>query len=83
MLGAGYTLEMKLRNGDLTPTTPGTNRSDNLKLFVQDLFSDAFLVESFADRLVFGVPQSAVASLAECFTKLEKGKNNSTSKFYF
>ncbi|KOX68527.1 ATP-binding cassette sub-family A member 5 [Melipona quadrifasciata] len=38
------------------------------------LLGDATLEESFADRLVFAVPQHAVTSLAECFTQLEKAK---------
>lgn len=74
LYGAGYTLEMKLRGGDRTPTTPGSNRTDDLKDFVGELFPDAVLEESFADRLVFSVSQQAVTSLAECFSKLEKGK---------
>lgn len=75
LYGAGYTLEMKLRGGDRTPTTPGSNRTDDLKDFVGELFPDAVLEESFADRLVFSVSQQAVTSLADCFSKLEKGIN--------
>lgn len=73
LYGAGYTLEIKLLGGDCTPTTPSGDRITGLKDFVADLFPDAILEESFADRLVFGVPQHAVHSLAECFTHLEKG----------
>ncbi|EGI60698.1 ABC transporter A family member 4 [Acromyrmex echinatior] len=74
LYGAGYTLEMKLLGGDCTPTTPSGDRIAGLKEFVAGLFSDATLEESFADRLVFAVPQHAVTSLAECFTQLEKAK---------
>ncbi|XP_014224369.1 ATP-binding cassette sub-family A member 5-like isoform X2 [Trichogramma pretiosum] len=74
LYGAGYTLEMKLLGGDSTPTTPSGNRVELLKDFVTGLFHDATLEESFADRLVFGVPQHSVHSLAECFTQLEKAK---------
>ncbi|XP_046734287.1 cholesterol transporter ABCA5-like isoform X1 [Diprion similis] len=74
LYGAGYTLEMKLLGGDCTPTTPSGDRISGLKEFVAGLFPDATLEESFADRLVFGVPQHAVQSLAECFTQLEKAK---------
>ncbi|KZC11898.1 ATP-binding cassette sub-family A member 5 [Dufourea novaeangliae] len=74
LYGAGYTLEMKLLGGDCTPTTPSGDRITGLKEFVSSLFPDATLEESFADRLVFGVPQHAVNSLAECFTQLEKAK---------
>lgn len=74
LYGAGYTLEMKFRGGDRTPTTPGRNRTDELKNFVSELFPYAILEESFADRLVFSVSQQSVTSLADCFSKLEKGK---------
>lgn len=74
LYGAGYTLEMKLLGGDCTPTTPSGDRIAGLKEFVAGLFPDATLEESFADRLVFAVPQHAVNSLAECFTQLEKGE---------
>ncbi|XP_054008555.1 cholesterol transporter ABCA5-like isoform X2 [Hylaeus anthracinus] len=74
LYGAGYTLEMKLLGGDCTPTTPSGDRITGLKEFVSSLFPDASLEESFADRLVFGVPQHAVNSLAECFMQLEKAK---------
>lgn len=75
LYGAGYTLEMKLLGGgECTPTTPSNNRVNCLTEFVNNMFSnDVSLEESFADRLVFAVPQHAVHSLAECFTKLEKG----------
>lgn len=74
LYGAGYTLEMKLLGGDCTPTTPSGDRIAGLKEFVAGLFPDATLEESFADRLVFAVPQHAVNSLAECFIQLEKGE---------
>ncbi|XP_024942835.1 ATP-binding cassette sub-family A member 5 [Cephus cinctus] len=74
LYGAGYTLEMKLLGGDCTPTTPSGDRISGLKDFVAGLFPDATLEESFADRLVFAVPQHSVNSLAECFTQLEKAK---------
>ena len=65
---------MKLRGGDRTPTTPSSDRHSDLKEFVGGLFPDATLEESFADRLMFSVPQHAVTSLAECFSQLEKGE---------
>lgn len=49
-------------------------RSAVLRQFVVDLFPDACLEESFADRLVYSVPQHAVSSLAECFHQLERGE---------
>lgn len=66
---------MKLRGGDRTPTTPSSDRHCDLKEFVAGLFPDATLEESFADRLMFSVPQHAVTSLAECFSQLETGKS--------
>ncbi|XP_058458945.1 cholesterol transporter ABCA5-like [Malaya genurostris] len=50
------------------------NRSMALRNFVTDLFPSATLEESFADRLVYSVPQQVVSSLAECFSRLEKAK---------
>ncbi|XP_029731356.2 cholesterol transporter ABCA5-like [Aedes albopictus] len=50
------------------------NRSMALRNFVTDLFPSATLEESFADRLVYSVPQQGVSSLAECFSRLEKAK---------
>lgn len=55
-------------------TTEQEERSGLLRAFVSDLFPDACLEESFADRLVYSVPQNAVSSLAQCFSKLERGE---------
>ncbi|XP_060533320.1 cholesterol transporter ABCA5-like [Cylas formicarius] len=74
LYGAGYTLEMKLRGGDSTPTSNSSDRNAELREFVTGLFADATLQESFADRLVFSVPQQSVPSLAKCFSQLEKAK---------
>lgn len=65
---------MKLRGGDSTPTSTSGDRPTELREFVSGLFPDAQLQESFADRLVFSVPQRSVPSLANCFTQLEKGE---------
>lgn len=81
LYGAGYTLEMKLRGGDRTPTSGSGDRAGALREFVGGLFPDASLQESFADRLVFSVPQQSVPSLANCFTQLEKG--NKLIRFSF
>lgn len=74
LYGAGYTLEIKLRNIDCTPTTPSGDKVSAIKEFVTGLFVDSSLEESFADRIVFSVPQEAVKSIADCFQQLEKGK---------
>lgn len=64
LYGAGYTLEIKLKpHGDM----------DDVKNFVATSFPNAIPEEEFADRLVFGVPQSIVESLAHCFMNLENG----------
>uniref|UniRef100_A0A0U9HSF2 Putative ABCA protein n=1 Tax=Chrysomela populi TaxID=154003 RepID=A0A0U9HSF2_CHRPP len=74
LYGAGYTLEMKLGGEESTPTTEGGDRHARLREFVFGLFPDAAHLESFADRLVFSVPQHSVPSLADCFSQLEKAK---------
>ncbi|XP_074040228.1 cholesterol transporter ABCA5 [Leptinotarsa decemlineata] len=74
LYGAGYTLEMKLGGGDSTPTSDSGDRHHELREFVASLFPEATLQESFADRLVFSVPQQSVPSLANCFMQLEKAK---------
>lgn len=76
LYGAGYTLEVKLKNSELNQTEfdEKVERTQALRLFVSNLFPDAILEESFADRLVYSVPQHAVSSLADCFSKLEKAK---------
>ena len=65
---------------DQNITTPTNNyidvRSMALRNFVTDLFPSAILEESFADRLVYSIPQHAVSSLADCFSRLEKGKKS-------
>jgi len=64
LYGAGYTLEIKLKpHGDM----------DDVKNFVVTSFPNAIPEEEFADRLIFGVPQSTVESLAHCFLNLENG----------
>jgi ATP-binding cassette subfamily A (ABC1) protein 5 len=84
LYGAGYTLEIKLKAGDSTPTTPACpHRLTSPKQFVSNLFPTAVLEESFADRLVFSVPQQAVTSLAFCFTQLERGKKNYHTFVFF
>ncbi|EAT44278.1 AAEL004331-PA [Aedes aegypti] len=72
LYGAGYTLEIKLKH--IESVNCIDNRSMALRNFVTDLFPSATLEESFADRLVYSVPQQAVSSLAECFSRLEKAK---------
>lgn len=75
LYGAGYTLEIKLSCGDTTPTNDSAgDRVTALKEFVNNLFTDSTVEESFQDRLIFAVPQNAVKSLADCFTQLENTK---------
>ncbi|KAK9876012.1 hypothetical protein WA026_011128 [Henosepilachna vigintioctopunctata] len=74
LYGAGYTLEIKLKGGDSTPTSTSGDKVGDLKEFISNSFHDAALQECFADRLVFSVPQSSVPSLAKCFSNLERAK---------
>lgn len=67
---------MKLKGGDRTPTSTSGTSPNDLRDFVVEMFPEATLQESFADRLVFSVPQQSVPSLANCFLQLEKGKYN-------
>lgn len=46
---------------------------DDVKSFVTTSFPNAIPEEEFSDRLVYGVPQSTVESLANCFLDLENG----------
>lgn len=46
--------------------------------FVYELFPDARVEESFGDRIVCSIPQHNVSSLAQCFDRLEKGKEIKT-----
>lgn len=83
LYGAGYTLEVKLKHVDNYQTSiesidEKVERTQNFRIFVSNLFPDAILEESFADRLVYSVPQHAVSSLADCFSKLEKGEFESS-----
>lgn len=77
LYGAGYTLEIKLRSptinsGDGTPPA-GNHDYLSAREYVEQMFPDATIQESFADRLVYSVPQQSVTSLAQCFKQLEKG----------
>ena len=80
--GSGYLLELKLKS--LNSETRGsaaetdveasrTERKEALKMFIQSLFSSAFIQESFEDRMIFGIAQDNISSLAETFKALEEG----------
>ena len=51
----------------------GGARSEAAVALVGALFPAAVLEESFAERLVFSVPQCSVSSLAQCFQMIEEG----------
>lgn len=74
LYGAGYTLEMKLK--DMSSTKTVSERHDGVLSYVSNLFKDSKLVESFSDRLVFEIPQKDVSSVAQCFRNLEKAKRD-------
>lgn len=57
-----------------TESGGGGANSEAVIALVGHMFPAAVLEESFAERLVFSVPQSAVSSLARCFQQIEDGK---------
>ncbi|XP_026281728.1 cholesterol transporter ABCA5 isoform X3 [Frankliniella occidentalis] len=74
LYGAGYTLEMKLK--DLSSIKTVSERHEGVLAYVTNLFKDSKIVESFSDRLVFEIPQKDVSSVAQCFRNLEKAKRD-------
>lgn len=56
-----------------TESGGGGANSEAVIALVGQMFPSAILEESFAERLVFSVPQSAVSSLARCFQQIEDG----------
>ncbi|XP_050668382.1 cholesterol transporter ABCA5-like [Leptidea sinapis] len=56
-----------------TESSGGAN-SDAAIALVTQIFPAAVLEESFAERLVFSVPQHSVSSLATCFQQIEAAK---------
>lgn len=71
--GAGYTLEMKLCCSNEGNQFSLPERHAALKLFVDELFSDASIENDCIGRIIYNIPQHAVTSLSECFARLEKG----------
>ncbi|KAH9638909.1 hypothetical protein HF086_004439 [Spodoptera exigua] len=57
-----------------TESGGGGANSEAVIALVCQIFPAAVLEESFAERLVFSVPQSAVSSLARCFQQIEDAK---------
>ncbi|XP_035448265.1 cholesterol transporter ABCA5 isoform X1 [Spodoptera frugiperda] len=57
-----------------TESGGGGANSEAVIALVGHIFPAAVLEESFAERLVFSVPQSAVSSLARCFQQIEDAK---------
>ncbi|CAH2268850.1 jg27177 [Pararge aegeria aegeria] len=79
LYGAGYTLEMKIGQHNQKPCLFSTESSGGASAeaaiaLVAQLFPAATLEESFAERLVFSVPQCSVSSLARCFQQIEDAK---------
>ena len=81
--GSGYILEIKLKS--LASETSGSaavadvnaardERKAKLTEFTRSMFTDALIQESFEDRVIFGLAQDSVVSLAETFNSLENGK---------
>lgn len=82
--GSGYLLELKLKS--LSSETSGSastedvevsraQRKEDLTAFIHKLFSSAHVQESFEDRIIFGIAQDNITSLAETFKSLEEGKS--------
>lgn len=84
--GSGYLLELKLKS--LSSETSGSaaaedveisraQRKENLTTFIHKLFPSAHIQESFEDRVIFGIAQDNITSLAETFKVLEEGSLSS------
>lgn len=82
--GSGYLLELKLKS--LSSETSGSasftdvdssrmERKENLTKFINSLFTSAHVQESFEDRVIFGIAQDNISSLAETFQALEEGES--------
>ena len=85
--GNGYILEIKLKSlasetsgsaSDTAVSATRLERKEKLTVFIRQLFRDALIQESFEDRLIFGLAQDSVVSLADTFNSLEGGKLNFT-----
>lgn len=83
--GSGYLLELKLKS--LSSETSGSatlrdveavrrRRKEELKTFIQGMFSTAQVQEDFEDRIIFAIAQESIVSLAETFNALETGKRH-------
>ena len=81
--GNGYILEIKLKSlasetsgsaSDTAVSATRLERKEKLTVFIRQLFRDALIQESFEDRLIFGLAQDSVVSLADTFNSLEGGK---------
>nr|QST14978.1 ABCA5 protein [Diaphanosoma celebensis] len=89
--GNGYVLEIKLKS--LSSETSGSasavdvaaervRRKEKLTDFVRRLFRDALIEESFEDRLIFGLAQENVVSLADTFNSLEGARDDLSIEEY-
>lgn len=79
LYGAGYNLEIKLKQIEgMTNSSSFENIQLHAKKqcrnFVNELFPDSRVEESFGDRIVCSIPQHNVSSLAQSFESLEKGE---------
>ncbi|XP_045030700.1 ABC-type organic anion transporter ABCA8 [Daphnia magna] len=89
--GSGYLLELKLKS--LSSETSGsasftdvdssrTQRKENLITFINSLFTSAHVQESFEDRVIFGISQDNISSLAETFRTLEEAREKLSIEEY-
>lgn len=83
--GAGYNLEIKLKQIEgMTNSASFENIQLHAKKqcrnFINELFPDSRVEESFGDRIACSIPQHNVSSLAQSFESLEKGECSFDSK---
>ncbi len=56
-------------------------RRQKLTDFIKGLFSEALVKETFEDRVIFGIAQDSVVSLADTFKLLENGEGSHPDVF--
>ncbi|KAL3876747.1 hypothetical protein ACJMK2_034544 [Sinanodonta woodiana] len=95
--GSGYLLEVKLKgetthaqsnDADMGVCLSHINvdtldqRMESLHQYIEKLFPNRILLESFGDRAHYRIPMEHVRSLGKIFTDLEEGKKNNGIEEY-
>ena len=65
--GTGYLLEVKLKSSE------DDESIEKLNSFVKSQFPKSTVMEQFAERLIYKIPQSDISSLKQTFSALEQG----------